>query len=117
MEREQDDPGYASDPNGRRIPLDAHIRLADPRTPGAERNRILRRSYAYSRGLDTALRMDQGQVFICFQRDLAAGFATVQQRLAGEPLERYIRPVGGGYFFILPGVQEPDDWLGSTLLR
>ena len=116
MERAEDDPDYPSDPGGRRIPLDAHIRLADPRTPGTERNRILRRSYAYSRGLDTALRMDQGQVFICFQRDLAAGFATVQERLTGEPLERYVRPIGGGYFFMLPGVQEPGEWLGSTLL-
>lgn len=28
----------------------------------------------------------------------------------------YIQPTGGGYFFILPGVGNADDWLGSGLL-
>jgi deferrochelatase/peroxidase EfeB len=60
--------------------------------------------------------LDQGLVFVCFQRDLAAGYMTVQQRLNGEPLEEYIRPVGGGFFFTLPGVGEADGVLGEALL-
>ena len=114
--REGDDPDYASDPKGDRIPVDAHIRLANPRTEATRRNLILRRGYSYSRGFDDAGLLDQGLVFVCFQRDLDAGFVTVQDRLAGEPLEEYIRTVGGGYFFVPPGVASDVDILGGSLL-
>lgn len=76
----------------------------------------MRRSYNYSRGVDNAGQLDMGLIFTCFQADLAAGFLTVQSRLDGEPLEEYIKPFGGGYFFVLPGVREPGDWLGRTLM-
>ena len=55
-------------------------------------------------------------LFVCFQRSLADGFLTVQQRLDGEALEEYIKPVGGGFFFALPGVTSSDGYLGETLL-
>jgi deferrochelatase/peroxidase EfeB len=114
---EHDAPNYAADPEGHRIPLTAHIRLANPRTPGTEANRILRRGYNYSRGLTSAGQLDMGLLFICFQADLAAGFLTVQARLNGEQLEEYIKPVGGGYFFVLPGVRSKDDFFAEGLLR
>jgi deferrochelatase/peroxidase EfeB len=46
-EREFQSPDYPSDPHGRRIPLDAHIRLANPRTPQTADQRFLRRSFNY----------------------------------------------------------------------
>lgn len=111
------DPDYASDPDGQRIPLDAHIRLANPRTPQTDVNLILRRGFNYSRGFDGAGRLDQGLVFVAYQRSLEKGFLTVQRRLKGEPLEEYILPVGGGFFFVLPGVTGPDRFLGDRLVE
>jgi deferrochelatase/peroxidase EfeB len=113
---ERDTPAYAGDPNGEAISLAAHIRLANPRLPGTEDNLILRRSYNYSRGLTAAGQLDMGLLFVCYQADLAAGFIAVQNRLSGEGLEEYIRPIGGGYFFALPGVAGPGRFLGEGLL-
>ncbi|WP_102144004.1 iron uptake transporter deferrochelatase/peroxidase subunit [Mycobacterium hubeiense] len=116
MADEFDDPVYAEDPNGDRIKLDAHIRLANPRTAETEENRILRRGFSYARGFDGAGRLDQGLAFVCYQRSLQRGFLTVQARLKGEPLEEYILPVGGGFFFALPGVTGSDRYLGDQLV-
>lgn len=113
---EFDDPDYPEDPDGKRIPLNAHIRLANPRTPETDENLILRRGFNYSRGFDGAGRLDQGLAFISYQRSLEKGFLTVQRRLKGEPLEEYILPVGGGFFFTLPGVTGPDRYLGDQLI-
>ena len=106
----------SDDPAGKRVPLDAHIRMANPRTPETARNRILRRGFNFSRGFDAAGRLDQGLAFVSYQRSLANGFLAVQARLKGEPLEEYILPVGGGFFFALPGVTSGDTWLGQRLL-
>ena len=116
MTGEFDDPDYPEDPDGKRIKLDAHIRLANPRTPETDKNLILRRGFNYSRGFDGAGRLDQGLAFIAYQRSLQEGFLTVQSRLKGEPLEEYIMPVGGGFFFMLPGVTGPDRFLGDALV-
>jgi deferrochelatase/peroxidase EfeB len=114
---EHDIPAFASDPKGKTIPLDAHIRLANPRTPETQANLILRRPYNYSRGANKAGQLDMGLLFNCFQADLEAGFITVQKRLNGESLEEYIKPTGGGYYFVLPGVANASQHLGQTMLE
>lgn len=114
---EADVPDYAADPHGKVTRMDSHIRLANPRTPEAIRHEILRRPFNYSNGVTKSGQLEMGLLFICYQNDLDQGFIAVQRRLDGEPLEEYIKPIGGGYFFTLPGVADKNDYLGRSLLQ
>ncbi|MET4921360.1 Dyp-type peroxidase [Streptomyces sp. PSRA5] len=78
-----EEPNFAAYPNGRRTPLDSHVRLAAPdrRNPP----QLVRRSYSHDRGNG-----DSGIVFNCFQRDLTEGFEAVQKQLEGEALAKYV---------------------------
>jgi deferrochelatase/peroxidase EfeB len=113
---ETDVPDYAADPKGQVIPLNAHMRLANPRTAATANQRLLRRSYNYDLGVDLNGDMQAGHLFLAYQQDVERQFATVQRRLADEPLVDYVQPFGGGYFFTLPGVRDANDWYGSALL-
>jgi deferrochelatase/peroxidase EfeB len=102
------------DPEGKLTKIDAHIRLANPRTAETQANLILRRPFNYSNGVNKNGQLDMGLLFICYQSDLEKGFITVQTRLNGEPLEEYLKPVGGGYFFTLPGCHGHKDYIGHS---
>jgi deferrochelatase/peroxidase EfeB len=113
-EAETDVPDYSDDVAGEVTPLDAHIRLANPRTPASEGDLIFRSGLSFSRGFDGDGQLDQGLAFVSFQRRLSQ-FLNTQARLAGEPLEEYIVPEGGGFYFALPGVMDDGRFLGEDL--
>lgn len=113
---EFDVPDFSRDPEGKTTPFDSHIRLANPRTPESDANLMLRRPFNYSNGVTKSGQLDMGLLFICYQASLMNGFITVQRRLDGEPLEEYIKPVGGGYFFTLPGVRDEQSFYAQSLL-
>jgi deferrochelatase/peroxidase EfeB len=113
-EIETEVPDYSGDADGEATPLDAHIRLANPRTAETEGDLIFRSGLSFSRGFDGDGQLDQGLTLVSFQRRLSQ-FLNTQARLAGEPLEEYIVPEGGGFYFALPGVPDDGGFLGAQL--
>jgi deferrochelatase/peroxidase EfeB len=95
------------------IPVDAHIRLAAP-----EQNdgvRLLRRGFSFTDGIDPVTnQLDAGLFFIAYQRDPRTGFIPVQQNLAADALNEYIRHDSTGTFACPPGVGA-NGFVGETL--
>ena len=114
-EIETDVPDYSADTDGEVTSLDAHIRLANPRTAETEGDLIFRTGLSFSRGFDGDGQLDQGLAFVSFQRRLSQFLNTREARLAGEPLEEYIVPEGGGFYFALPGLADDGEFLGAQL--
>jgi deferrochelatase/peroxidase EfeB len=97
------------------IPVDAHVRLASAPANGGER--ILRRGYSFTDGVDESLgELEAGLFFICFQRDPQRQFVAIQRRLgSSDALNEYIKHVGSAVFAIPPGVRR-GGYAGETLL-
>jgi deferrochelatase/peroxidase EfeB len=98
-----------------KLPANAHIRLAAPATNGGER--ILRRGYSFTDGMDADLgQLDAGLFFICFQRDPQGQFVEIQRRLgSNDALNEYIKHTGSAVFAVPPGVR-PGGYVGEGLL-
>lgn len=102
--------------NGRpAIARDAHVRLAS--TSANDGERILRRGYSFTDGVDERLgELEAGLFFICFQRDPQRQFVAIQRRLgSSDALNEYIKHVGSGVFAIPPGARR-GGYVGETLL-
>jgi deferrochelatase/peroxidase EfeB len=112
---EYENPRFDLDPKGERIPLEAHIRLANPRKPKTIDQRILRRAWNYSEGFDDDGQLNVGLLFTGFNQDIQRQFVAIQERLNEEPMVDYITPEGGGYFFAPPASRDESDWVGSGL--
>lgn len=96
------------------IPSDSHVRHAAPRS---ESENMMRRGYSYRGAVSAAGAVDQGLLFISFQRDPTTSFIPVQARLASsDALSALTRTTGSALFAILPGVRSASDWLGAELL-
>jgi deferrochelatase/peroxidase EfeB len=107
------------------IAENAHLRLATPASNGGAR--ILRRGYSYDNGVSMvaerwppwrhALELDAGLLFICYQRDPAAGFIRIFERMAKfDMMNQFVTPVGGG-MFACPGGVASGRYLGQDLFE
>jgi deferrochelatase/peroxidase EfeB len=94
------------------IPADAHIRLASFEHNGG--NRILRRGYSFTDGIDPqAGTLLGGLFFIAFMKN-PAQFIRLQQSLAADALNEYIHHTGSAVFACPPGLHPGQHW-GDTL--
>ena len=104
-EVETDVPDYAADPDGEVTPLDAHIRLANPRTPATEDDLIFRAGLSFSRGFDGGGQLDQGLAFVSFQR--RHGAVPQHPGAAGRRAARGVHPPRGRRLLLRPAGRRP----------
>jgi deferrochelatase/peroxidase EfeB len=97
------------------IPADSHVRLASATENGGER--ILRRGYSFTDGVDESLgELEAGLFFIAFQRDPEKQFVAIQRRLGShDALNEYIKHVGSAVFAVPPGASS-GSYVGEALL-
>jgi deferrochelatase/peroxidase EfeB len=100
-----------------RTPRDAHVRMANPRRPGDDETRFLRRPFIFNNGFDDYGLLDSGAVFMAFSRDIQKQFQATKERTHGQDLDEYMVAFGGGYFFCPPGVRGRGDYLARGLVE
>ena len=99
-------------------PPDCHIMVANPRKPGSEAERILRRSYTFTDGYDAQISNPTGGLFfIAFNRDPRRQFIPIQRRLATHDrfMVEYPVPRGSAMYAVPPGTR-PDGYVGDAIL-
>lgn len=97
------DLSMASTAGGKVIPDTSHVRLAHPESNDGVR--ILRRGYNYVEGNNDLGQISGGLFFIAFQRD-PGQFIRLQNALADDALNEYIRHIASGMWAVPRGVRE-----------
>ena len=113
---EFEDPRYDLDPQGKRIPLNAHIRLANPRTEQTADQRIVRRGFNYHRGFDAGRPARPGARVRSFQPGRRS--ASSRRSSDGWPKSRWSTtspPSAAATSSPRPDRARPADWVGSGL--
>jgi deferrochelatase/peroxidase EfeB len=115
-------PAFQANPGDTRVPINAHVRKANPRATDDLARRIFRRGYPLIEATVDELR--RGLIFICFARSISTQFEFITRGWltnenfpnpgAGvDPLRSYERVLCGGYFFIPPvtSANRPESWV------
>ncbi|MCU1358039.1 MAG: hypothetical protein JWM89_3457 [Acidimicrobiales bacterium] len=90
------------------IPADAHVRLASPEANGG--TKLLRRGYNYTDGVDQAQgNLQAGLFFLAYMND-PAHFVKIQQNLATDGLNEYIRHIASGIYACPGGLAKGETW-------
>jgi deferrochelatase/peroxidase EfeB len=115
-------PAFAANPADVRVPINAHVRKANPRTADDAPRRIFRRGYPLIDATVDELR--RGLIFICFGRSISTQFEFITRAWltnenfptpgAGtDPLRGYEKVLCGGYFFVpaITNANRPWSWV------
>jgi deferrochelatase/peroxidase EfeB len=89
--------------------------------------KVLRRSYSYNDGANITaerwppwrqgMEFDAGLIFVCYQRDLAAGFINIFQKMSRfDMMNQFVTNVGGGHFAVPAGAAE-GEFIGQRLFE
>jgi deferrochelatase/peroxidase EfeB len=116
----------AKDANGDPlIPENSHVRIAHETSMAGAK--VLRRSYSYNDGANITaerwppwrqgMEFDAGLIFICYQRDLAAGFINIFQKMSRfDMMNQFVTNVGGAHFAVPAGAPE-GEFIGQKLFE
>lgn len=98
------------------VPADSHVALVHPDNNDGQK--MNRRSYNYTYGVDELGRLDSGLHFIAFVRDPQQGFNAILQKMARNDLMmEYLRQERSGLFLCPPGLGESESYIGQRLFE
>lgn len=118
--RLDDPPAFEADPANTVVPVDAHIRKANPRRPEDLDRRIFRRGYPLIAGNTGGF--DRGLLFVCFGRSLSTQFEFTFRAWMRNPnfptenagVDRLFtfenQVLAGGYYFVPPLKHRNKPW-------